>query len=373
LVKLEREANVSPSGLRRIAIVHLRMSPIVLYAPNVHTGGGFVLLRALLLALPKNQSLVAFLDARARDLIPLNNSCAVSWVSPSPSARLGAEFALRNAARSARFVLCFHGLPPLMPTLAPVFVFLQNRLYVDRGDLSQFAWKTRLRLIYERFVGRTFNHRVRQYLVQTPAMERAVIQWCAACAISPTPPVKVFPFVDALPEPSVRLDRSTKWDFVYVGDGEAHKNHRGLLAAWRLLAQQGIRPSLALTLSPRDKALIREVETAHEQSGVHICNLGKIPRDEIMALYASARALIFPSTSESFGLPLVEAAHFGLPILASELDFVRDVCTPTHTFDPASPVSIARAVRRFLGCPELPVALHTAAEFWNEILDEYHS
>ncbi len=270
-------------------MAHSKESDIVLYAPNVHTGGGLVLLRALLLAWPKNRPLIAFLDARAPQLIPLDNSCLVSWVAPQLGARLRAEFALRTAAGSARAVLCFHGLPPLLPTSAQVFVFLQNRLYFDRMSMSHFAWKTRLRLGYERFVATVFRHRVRQYLVQTPAMERAVIQWCAAHPPSPTLPVKIFPFIDALPEPSARVARTTKWDFVYVGDGEAHKNHRGLLAAWRLLAQQGIRPSLALTLSPHDKPLIRAVKSAHDQSGVHICNLGEIPRDKITELYASAR------------------------------------------------------------------------------------
>ena len=51
---------------------------------------------------------------------------------------------------------------------------------------------------------------------------------------------------------------------------------------------------------------------------------------------------------ESFGLPLLEAKFLGLPILASELDYVRDVVEPTETFDPESPVSISRAVQRFL-------------------------
>ena len=89
-----------------------------------------------------------------------------------------------------------------------------------------------------------------------------------------------------------------------------------------------------------------------------------------MALYANSRALIFPSKSESFGLPLVEAANMGLPIIAAELDYVRDVCIPVQTFDPDSPVSIARAVRRFLSAPEPCVTLRTPTEFWNQLLSK---
>ena len=66
-----------------------------------------------------------------------------------------------------------------------------------------------------------------------------------------------------------------------------------------------------------------------------------------MSHYKVSGALIFPSLRESFGLPLVEATKLKVPILASELDFVYDVCQPAETFDPKSPRSIARAVKRF--------------------------
>ena len=39
---------------------------------------------------------------------------------------------------------------------------------------------------------------------------------------------------------------------------------------------------------------------------------------------------------ESFGLPLLEASSIDLPIIASESDYVRDVCEPAQTFDPNS-------------------------------------
>ena len=45
-------------------------------------------------------------------------------------------------------------------------------------------------------------------------------------------------------------------------------------------------------------------------------------------------ALIFPSYIESFGLPLLEASENKIPIIAPELDYVRDVCNPSETFNP---------------------------------------
>jgi glycosyltransferase involved in cell wall biosynthesis len=65
---------------------------------------------------------------------------------------------------------------------------------------------------------------------------------------------------------------------------------------------------------------------------------------------------------------LLEAASCGLPIVAAECDYVRDVVTPVETFDPESAVSIARAVRRFLGSPEPAVPVLTANHFLARIL-----
>ncbi len=120
------------------------------------------------------------------------------------------------------------------------------------------------------------------------------------------------------------MDTSTqkKFDFVYVASGDAHKNHRTLLAAWRILAEEGKCPSLALTVDAKHyPALADQIHS----SALPITNLGSLTPLQINALYISASALIFPSHCESFGLPLLEATQHGIPIIASERDYVRDV------------------------------------------------
>ena len=52
---------------------------------------------------------------------------------------------------------------------------------------------------------------------------------------------------------------------------------------------------------------------------------GSIPFNRLLSYYKSCRALLFPSYIESFGLPLVEAAGAGLPVLVTDLPYARDV------------------------------------------------
>jgi len=74
-----------------------------------------------------------------------------------------------------------------------------------------------------------------------------------------------------------------------------------------------------------------------------------VTNDEALSLLSQSGCLIFPSTVESFGIPLIEADHLGVSVIASEMDFVRDVCEPVETFNPQSAVSVCRSVLRFMG------------------------
>ena len=52
---------------------------------------------------------------------------------------------------------------------------------------------------------------------------------------------------------------------------------------------------------------------------------GKLPYDKVLSFYKSCNLVVFPSYIESFCLPLIETALFGLPLLVSDLDLSREV------------------------------------------------
>ncbi|WP_334160460.1 glycosyltransferase [Achromobacter insolitus] len=343
---------------------------MILYAPNVHTGGGAVLLRALLADWPDGKPLAAYLDVRAKTLLPVPAGARVHWVKPSIGSRMKAGWELSRLGKPGDIIFCFHGLPPLLRNRGRIVVFLQNRLYLSDGSASLLSLRpTAVRQEIERRIGRLCRGRVSEYIVQTPSMARDLVRWLGARPDG-QPAVWVLPFLADLTTGLSTVPDIAEWDFVYVADGVPHKNHRTLVEAWRLLAEEGLRPSLALTLSVRDGELLREIEQSVAKQDLRITDLGQMAHADVLALYRKSKAMIFPSSAESFGLPLIEAAHAGLPILAPELDYVRDVCTPVQTFDAASPVSIARAVKRFLGVSENPLEIRTPGAFWRQMLSD---
>lgn len=336
----------------------------LIYAPNVRAGGGLILLQALLSSWTGPAQLGAVLDARARSRLDVPGHIAVDWVEAGLGGRARAEWQLTQSAKTAECILCFHGLPPLAVTRRPkvrIVVFLQNRLVIDGSSLRNYAFKTRVRIGLERFLFRWKMPHVSNIIVQGQTMARDLSALLSGSKYAPH--IHVCPF--AAPIESVLAQvHERKFDFIYPASGEPHKNHETLLIAWEHLKREDLAPSLALTFGQQDEALWQRLHARAARAGLNFTNLGNLPRQAMLQAYRQSGALVFPSTRESFGLPLVEAAMIGLPIVASELDFVRDVCEPTESFDPGSAISIARAVKRQLGNRESRTPVSTPEEFW---------
>ena len=351
--------------LPRLQRAHMRM---IINAPNVHLGGGLSLLSGILLALREEFRGCLVLDERVQLPKGFPRNLTVYRIRPSIWGRLRVEWCLRKLTGIGDMVLCFGNLPPLFRLRGKVFLFLQNRYLVEPRSLLGFPFVERLRITSERLWFRWGKRNVTRFIVQTPSMQRLVHQILGV-------PSTILPFLKDSKSYMRGIDshhdrtRATQ-GFLYVASGEPHKNHRNLVKAWGLLAMEGIRPGLCLTLDRnRFSDLCSWIEDEMKKFALNVTNVGNISDQELERTYKESLALIYPSDFESLGLPLIEARCAGLPILASERDFVRDAVDPEETFDPDSPVSIARAVKRFLGIPEEPLRVVDAREYLAKVYE----
>ena len=92
--------------------------------------------------------------------------------------------------------------------------------------------------------------------------------------------------------------------FLFHGSDEPRKNLSRIIAGWR--ASGTARP--LVIAGPAGDAFA-------DPPG--LVRLGYLPRAELLALIAGARALLFPSLAEGFGLPIAEAMALGTPVLTS--------------------------------------------------------
>lgn len=114
-----------------------------------------------------------------------------------------------------------------------------------------------------------------------------------------------------------------------------HKNHARLVEAFTLLRQR--HPELRLVLTGGDYSAYAHLD------GVDI--RGFVSADELVRLYRTASAMVFPSLYEGFGQPMIEAMACGCPVAAANVAAIPEVCGgAARLFDPTQPEAIAEAV-----------------------------
>jgi alpha-1,2-rhamnosyltransferase len=114
--------------------------------------------------------------------------------------------------------------------------------------------------------------------------------------------------------------------YLTVGTIEPRKNHDFLLKAFHEIWNTN--PDTRLCIVGRygwnmDK--FRQALIAHPKYGTRLFWFHDLNDAELEFCYRNAKALVFPSMVEGFGLPLVEALHYGCPVLASDIPVFREI------------------------------------------------
>lgn len=335
---------------------------LVISAYTSNSGGGRTGALSLLRAVPEDVDVYAFIDQRLGIPSSLPPNVQLKRIAPSIPARLRAEWDMRNLAMDpGTVVLKMGSVPPLFHLRAKTFVFFENR-YLLKGEplRGQSLWG-KARLLTERFLCKIFRKNAGCFLVQAQTVAEDLIR-----SLGPATPVQVIPFQAST---AGRVGPAEKnIDFIYPATADPHKNHSQLLQAWQQLAEEGLKPSLCLTIdSAIYPELSREIERLKAAHDLKLINVGFCNETQLAEYYGRSKALIFPSRTETFGRPLLEARAAGIAVLAPELDYVRDVLDPEITFDPSSPKSIARAVKRHLKIEVRRPAVLSPQRFLDEL------
>jgi len=322
------------------------MNNLFINASNIHNGGGAVLLKELLSTPPKGIKVFLLHDSRLIINYSKYENIIFRSVKPNIFSRIYSDYWIYKNSQKEDFVLCFGNLPTFFKLRSFVILFLQNRFLIDEiNSIRYLNFQPKIRNIYERIIFLLFKDNVDKYIVQSQTMEELLKKNFNKDALK----------MSFLSSNFLKYDKeiknlgSKKYDFIYVASEDIHKNHKNLIQAWIILSRENIYPSLLLTL--KKNSFNRLIENSLDKKVINklrIYNIEPKKDANIYEIFSKGEALIFPSLIESYGLPLMEAKQLGMKIIASELDYVRDIVDPDFTFDPYSPKSISRSVKRYL-------------------------
>lgn len=117
--------------------------------------------------------------------------------------------------------------------------------------------------------------------------------------------------------------------FVSVGTIEPRKNHALLLEIWeRLVKQTPPQQMPHLVICGARGWMNEEVFFRMDRSalmGEHLHEAADLSDGAIAALLEGAAGALYPSVAEGFGLPVVEAAAMGVPVICADLPVYREV------------------------------------------------
>jgi glycosyltransferase involved in cell wall biosynthesis len=115
-----------------------------------------------------------------------------------------------------------------------------------------------------------------------------------------------------------------RW-FVFPSFTWNHKNHPLLLRAFAIVAAREHDVMLVLTggQGPAEQTVVEEIERLGLRGRVR--RTGLIPRRDVLAIVRGAVAMVFPSTYEGFGLPVLEGMSLGTPVVASDAAALPEV------------------------------------------------
>jgi glycosyltransferase involved in cell wall biosynthesis len=145
---------------------------------------------------------------------------------------------------------------------------------------------------------------------------------------------------------------------LFVGASEPRKNLPLLIDALALVRRKAGKIPLVIAGRPGGDAAAVAERVRSRGLEEAVLRLGYLSDRELLVLYHAASAFVFPSSSEGFGLPLLEAMACGLPAAVSNAGALPEIGGEAAVyFDPESAEAMAEALVRVLGDSELRASL----------------
>lgn len=304
----------------------------------INFGGGLNLLKYLTETLYR-QGIDAhyIIDSRAEidlDFLPPEH---VFILKPTLLSRY--RFYIKNKEKFSK-VLCFGNFPPPIKLNSIVYTYFHNINLLDIP--SHFSPKAKLLGQMKQAILSKNKRYTNYWIVQTSNTFDTLKKSLTIDGSK----IKIIPFY-FLPEFEIQIPQKRS-GYLFAGDYSTAKGHENLVQAWEKLHQNGFSEVLHLTVSnlPGREVFFERINQSISK-GTPLNNHSFIPFSQLIELYSTVKALIYPSFNESLGLGIIEALNYGCDLIVADLPYAHSICSPSVSFNPYDVDSIISAVRQY--------------------------
>lgn len=133
---------------------------------------------------------------------------------------------------------------------------------------------------------------------------------------------------------------------LYVGNVYPHKNIEKLLDALNLI-KSNVKLMIVCPRNVFEQRIQEAIKKRSLEKRVEL--VGYLPTSKLKTIFQKARAYIFPSLSEGFGIPGLNAMAASLPVIAANIPTLREIYgNAALYFDPHDPKDIATKINKII-------------------------
>ena len=308
---------------------------IIIEASNINLGGGYNLLKVLLQYCNQENINVKVYVSYAH----INNlliDCDFEYIDIKKTNLIATIIRYMLPRQN---VLYFCSLPPFVHNINS-YVYFHSEYYAsNHTDNKQLNWRERVKKwLYYFLIMLNWKH-VDEFYCQTTHIQKMLKETYGITA-------KVCAFYNTIICKNNGLFER-KYDFIYPALCSTHKNHFKLLQAIRMVREKKSF-SIILTIPHDESLIIKEINEINDEYPSTIINVGRISQEDVFRYMENTKFLIFPSTMESLGLPLIEAVEHGLKVLSSDMKYAYNAISNPITFVPDNVCAIASCMEAAL-------------------------
>jgi len=244
----------------------------------------------------------------------------------------------------------------------PLILTLHDVIFLEKSNIkAKASWYQRLGNLYRSLIVSTIAKKALRIITVSEFQKKLIVEKLQI----PAEKVKVIyngadeRFFDQYSQQQIYeiLEKFNlkKGYIFFMANTDARKNSKGVVRAYaQLLLHNPAAPRLVMKGLKKEQLqqLLKQENLEWLEKEIDL--IGYVGYIDLPAIYQAASMLWFPSFSEGFGLPIVEAMASGIPVITSAVSCMPEIAGDAALFiDPKNPTSLAFAAQLILTDSEL--------------------